>query len=116
VGGADVVTIGCWFRDSGTVIADRWSMSEMHNNWLKSGTVDREYYSCVTYCIMSRDVAEQECAKGDTPLEDGVSDASHLLSGWGQFWRGPGGAFGLAPVLVLYKHKVLIYQRRGLDV
>lgn len=38
------------------------------------------------------------------------------LTGWARFYSGPGRAFGQDPCVRVYKHAVLVYQRRGLDI
>ena len=97
----------------GTLIADRWSMQ---TRWWKSGVVDNDPDSWVVYVILGREDAERLASDGGYPLEDGCSEAARFISGWVACDRGPGRVFHKPPVLVLFKHKVLIYQRRGWDV
>lgn len=44
------------------------------------------------------------------------SEVAQDLTGWGRFERGPGRAFGREPVVRIYRHAVLVYQRTGLDI
>lgn len=69
------------------------------------------------WAIFDRTLAES--AYQDTffnAIENNPSRVATWLTGWYRFDSGPGRAFGSAPCVKLYRHKILVWQRTGLDI
>jgi hypothetical protein len=65
------------------------------------------------YAVYDKRDAETEFGR----IEDGGhSEFAEKLTGWYEFYRGAGRAFGQDPVLKVYGKKILVYQLRGLDI
>lgn len=67
------------------------------------------------WAVYDRKEAEQWLAENYySSLDD--KDAAENLSGWGEFSKGPGRAFGMCPIMKVSRTRVLVRQFRGLDV
>ncbi len=59
--------------------------------------------------------AAVEAVHGEVTPEN-IDDIASALTGWSEFSRGPGRAFGDAPSVRLFRHALLIRRRCGLDI
>lgn len=86
---------------------------------IKSGYCNRdEEGSLVAYTIFDRkeledDLGEEQMIVGE---ELTLEDLAVGHSGYVPFFSGAGRAYGGTPGVKVFKHKVLVYQRRGLDI
>ena len=87
----------------------------MHTNTqaLRTGVIGLSDSSSVVYAVFDRGVAEAEVGwKADT----GNTEFAERLTGWRQRWVGAGHPFADDPQLKVYGRKVLVFQRRGIDI
>lgn len=70
--------------------------------------------SCYVYAVFNR--AEVEAFEGGEITPENVDDVAHDLTGWTEYYSGPGRGFAHPPSVRLYRHAVLVRQCRGLDI
>lgn len=67
--------------------------------------------SCTIWAVFDRTQVEREypCVDGDVLL-------AHFLTGWREFWHGPGQAFRELATVQVSRTRVLVKQYCGVDV
>ena len=93
---------------------------ETEIEYLKSFRIHSKEDSGYNIAIFDRKTVEVKLGTLPASTKKMTSEAYeeliHHLTGWTEFYRGPGRAFGTMPIVKLYKHKVLVRQFTGLDI
>lgn len=95
-----------------------WDPAEMGTGFIKGGSfVSDEGETGCHWAIYDRKAVEAEYQDDVfNAIENDPSRFARDLTGWARFYSGPGRAFGSDPCCKLYRHKILVWQRTGLDI
>ncbi len=87
--------------------------------FLSFGYVTDEYgESSTRYVVFGRNDITAEVRKdnpGEAPTEEQIADEAVKMSGFYEYYRGPGRAFGHEPYACVSRYRVLVKQHCGLD-
>lgn len=93
------------------MISDSGEISPVHSGvkWFGNDST-----SCIVWEVFDRKEAEK--VLGHPIDSDNAESAAVGLTGWYQFYKGSGRAFGGEPSIRLSRTRVLVSQHRGLDI